>query len=151
MRMTYKRLGSQGEIHITNEDEFSLCGIRTTHPNWVDKVELSDKDPLLCVDCYKAKPIKQTNKVLEKMDLDKIYVWINKQYEIYASDQISESEYLSNLEYYKRRLALSTDEVKSPTSNEIKADTGLKAIPPDQVKTTSIEGLRKKLAAELKD
>jgi hypothetical protein len=51
----YKRLGSQGEIHMTDGKGFSLCGIRTTHPNWNESEEITDKDPLLCVDCLNAK------------------------------------------------------------------------------------------------
>ena len=55
MSSTYKRLGAQGEIHITNDEGFTLCGTRTTHPNWIDNPEITDKDPLLCVDCLNAK------------------------------------------------------------------------------------------------
>ncbi len=56
MSVAYKRLGVQGEVHQSNDGKMTLCGIKTTHPNWIDNVELTDKDPLLCLDCLNAKP-----------------------------------------------------------------------------------------------
>ena len=55
MSLIYKRLGAQGEIHITDEKGYTFCGTRTTHPNWINNPEITDKDPLLCVDCLNAK------------------------------------------------------------------------------------------------
>ena len=55
MSVAYKRLGTQGEVHLSNDRNMTLCGIVTTHPNWIDNVELTDKDPLMCVDCLGAK------------------------------------------------------------------------------------------------
>ena len=55
MSLIYKRLGTQGEIHLTDNKEMTLCGIRTTHTNWIIRLEVTDKDPLLCVDCLSAK------------------------------------------------------------------------------------------------
>ena len=56
MSVAYKRLGTQGEVHLSKDEKTTLCGIMTTHPNWIDNVELTDKDPLMCVDCLNAKP-----------------------------------------------------------------------------------------------
>jgi hypothetical protein len=56
MSLTFKRLGAQGEIHISDDGEYTLCGIRATHPNWINSEEKTDKDPLVCVDCLESKP-----------------------------------------------------------------------------------------------
>jgi len=58
MTILYKRLGSQGEIHLTNDDEFTLCGLRCTHPNWYTISEKPDKNPQMCVDCLEKKDAK---------------------------------------------------------------------------------------------
>lgn len=55
MSSIYKRLGTQGEIHLTDAEGMTLCGIRTTHTNWITHPEITDKDPLLCIDCLNAK------------------------------------------------------------------------------------------------
>ncbi|MFV2014285.1 MAG: hypothetical protein ACC656_02565 [Candidatus Heimdallarchaeota archaeon] len=55
MSLTYNRLGSQGEIHLIDDNGFTLCGIRATHPNWIKHEEITDKDPLLCIECLNAK------------------------------------------------------------------------------------------------
>lgn len=62
MSVAYKRLGVQGEVHQSNDSKMTLCGIKTTHPNWIDNVELTDKDPLLCVDCLNVKKPKEDKK-----------------------------------------------------------------------------------------
>ena len=147
MRLIYKRLGTQGEIHVINTREYTLCDIRTTHPNWKLKNEISDKDPLLCVDCLEVKPVKMSVDELKKLDLDQIYKWINDRYENYLGGLISESEYLLNLDYYKNRLALSAEEPNTLTKVEPKLK--IKPVHPDDVKSTSIAGLRAKLQEEL--
>lgn len=55
MSSIYKRLGTQGEIHLTDDKDMTLCGIRTTHTNWIVHPEVTDKDPLFCIDCLNTK------------------------------------------------------------------------------------------------
>ncbi len=62
MSAIYKRLGSQGEIHLTDNKEMTLCAILTTHTNWIVHSEITDKDPLLCVDCLNAKTKEEPKK-----------------------------------------------------------------------------------------
>ena len=58
----YTRLGTQGEVHLSNDGKATLCGIVKTHPNWIDNIELTDKDPLMCVDCLNANKPKEEKK-----------------------------------------------------------------------------------------
>ena len=62
MSVAYKRLGTQGEVHLSKDEKTTLCGIMTTHPNWIDNVELTDKDPLMCVDCLNVNKPKEEKK-----------------------------------------------------------------------------------------
>ncbi len=147
MRLIYKRLGTQGEIHVINTREYTLCNIRTTHPNWKHKNEIGDKDPLLCVDCLEVKPVKMSVDELKKLDLDQIYKWITDRYENYTGGLISESEYLLNLDYYKNRLAIFAEEPKTLT--KVKTKPKIKSLHPDEVKSTCSAGLRANLHEDL--
>jgi len=51
MSLVYKRLGAQGEIHLTEDSSITLCDITCTHANWIDWLAVDDKYPQLCVDC----------------------------------------------------------------------------------------------------
>ncbi len=88
---------------------------------------------------------------LEKLDINQLYNWVNTQYDNYSAGKITEQEYLSDLEYYKTKLALSTEDPKPPTSDAERTDPRPAVTPPNQVRSTSIAGLRKKLLDELKD
>ena len=88
---------------------------------------------------------------LEKLDINQLYSWVNKQYDNYTDGKITEQEYLTDLDFYKTKLALSNEDPKPPTSDVNVSDTGPKVTPPSQVRSTSIAGLRKKLLDELND
>ena len=87
---------------------------------------------------------------LEKLDINQLYNWVNNQYENYSGGKITEAEYLTDLDFYKTKLALSNEDPKPPTS-DIAASDRPKVTPPSQVRSTSIAGLRKKLLDELND
>ena len=86
---------------------------------------------------------------LEKLDINQLYNWVNNQYDNYIGGKISEQEYLTDLDFYKTKLALSNEDPKPPTSDT--EDDRPKVTPPSQVRSTSIAGLRKKLLDELND
>ncbi|MCE7734002.1 MAG: hypothetical protein GPJ54_03930 [Candidatus Heimdallarchaeota archaeon] len=88
---------------------------------------------------------------LEKLDINQLYNWVNKQYDNYTGGQITETEYLADLDFYKTKLALSNEDPKPPTSDVEVSDKQSKVTSPSQVRSTSIAGLRKKLLDELND
>ncbi|MHA2032219.1 MAG: hypothetical protein ACW99A_10235 [Candidatus Kariarchaeaceae archaeon] len=93
---------------------------------------------------------------LEKLDINQLYQWVNRQYENYTAGILKEEEYLADLDYYKTKLALSSEDPKPPmvdtddTTNVAETQPSkTKATHPSQVRSTSIAGLRKKLLDEL--
>ena len=88
--------------------------------------------------------------MVENMNINRLFDWVNGRYEEYAAGQISEEQYLSDLDYYKKRLAESEDNVvEQYTTKEERAPA--EKINPAKVRSTSIAGLRKKLLEEMKD
>ncbi|MCH8908586.1 MAG: hypothetical protein IH840_15985 [Candidatus Heimdallarchaeota archaeon] len=55
MSLTYKLLGAQGEIHLSLDQEFTMCGIRCSHQSWANVENKPDKNPQMCVDCLQLK------------------------------------------------------------------------------------------------
>lgn len=88
---------------------------------------------------------------LEKLDINQLYNWVNKQYDNYSGGKITEAEYLGDLDFYKTKLALSNEDPKPPTSDANVSDDRPSVTPPSQVRSTSIAGLRKKLLEELNE
>ncbi len=70
------------------------------------------------------------------------YKWIQSRYEACINGEISEEEYMKDLEEYKRRLGTQAEEAKDTSSSDAKPHT--------KVRSTSIAGLRNKLLEELK-
>ncbi len=70
------------------------------------------------------------------------YKWIQSRYEACINGEISEEEYMKDLEEYKRRLGTQAEETKESNTSEAKTHT--------KVRSTSIAGLRNKLLEELK-
>ena len=77
-------------------------------------------------------------------DINKLYEWINGRYESYANGDISEEEYLKDLDFYKQKLAKSEESVEQYITQEEEIPDEEK-INPNKVRSTSIAGLRKKL------
>jgi hypothetical protein len=71
---------------------------------------------------------------------DELYKWINERYEACIKGDISEDQYLKDLDEYKLKIS---QEEKKVTENSGKSKT-------KKVKSTSIAGLRSKLLEELK-
>ena len=81
----------------------------------------------------------------ESNDPDELYEWINSRYEDYSNDEITEDEYLQDLDYYKRRLAELEETPKEETTTQSEENQEM----PKRVRSTSIAGLRKKLMEEM--
>lgn len=84
---------------------------------------------------------------MESDNIDELYTWINKRYEDYTDGFISKEAYQKDLEHYKKKLALAESPQEDKTVEE-KQDP--QSIAPNQVRSTSIAGLRKKLLEEMK-
>ncbi|MHA2090701.1 MAG: hypothetical protein ACW98K_07565 [Candidatus Kariarchaeaceae archaeon] len=86
---------------------------------------------------------------LEGLSIEELYDWVTNRYNQYSEGEISEEEYLADLDYYKSQLAQSEEEVAevsgtTKTSYEEKPGS-------TRVRSTSIAGLRKKLMDELQE
>ena len=84
---------------------------------------------------------------MEEKSINELFDWINLQYERYTSEEITEDEYMSNLEYYKKRLAASEEQVTEYTTEEEVLPS--EKINPKKVRSTSIASLRAKLLDEM--
>ncbi|MCY3411158.1 MAG: hypothetical protein INQ03_05915 [Candidatus Heimdallarchaeota archaeon] len=87
---------------------------------------------------------------METEDINKLYEWVNSRYEQYAQGIITEEEYLKDLDYYKKKLAQSEQDIQQYVTEEEEVSNQEK-INPNKVRSTSIAGLRAKLLEEMKD
>ena len=71
------------------------------------------------------------------------YKWIQSRYEACMNGEISEEEYLKDLDEYKKKLG-------SQGTEEEKVKSGSSSTSSTRVRSTSIAGLRNKLLEELK-
>ncbi len=83
-------------------------------------------------------------------DINKLFEWINARYEEYAKGAITEDEYLTDLEFYKNKLAKSEGNIEKYVTKEEEVPVEEK-INPNKVRSTSIAGLRKKLLDEMSE
>ncbi len=84
---------------------------------------------------------------LEGLSIEELYEWVNDKYNQYSEGEITEEDYLADLDYYKTRLAHSQEE---PVTVSTQTKTSSKEKPVStRVRSTSIAGLRKKLMDEL--
>ncbi|MHA2404475.1 MAG: hypothetical protein ACXADH_15865 [Candidatus Kariarchaeaceae archaeon] len=84
---------------------------------------------------------------LEGLSIEELYDWVTNRYNQYSEGEITEEEYLADLDYYKSQLAHGQEEqveVSGPTKTFIEEKPGS-----TRVRSTSIAGLRKKLMDEL--
>ncbi len=91
---------------------------------------------------------------LDKLDINQLYEWVNQQYNNFSAGKISETEYQSDLDYYKAKLAQSnSDPTSVPNTTEVvsNAEPEKSKTSTSRVRSTSIAGLRKKLLDELND
>jgi DNA mismatch repair ATPase MutS len=85
-------------------------------------------------------------------DVNKLYTWINKRYNLYLNGELAEEDYTQDLDIYKAKLAESQENIEKYVQKEetSKTRTPKDKINPNKVRSTSIAGLRKKLLDEMK-